>query len=151
MRPLPREAQVTIVNALRLGHYMDTAAALAGVTTSRLHAMIRAGVDPESEHHEFAMDVRRAIAEAENEALEALKEVALGDAKVMQWFLERRYPERWSLKVQHVVREELDGAIARVEALAERIGEENLALVLHALAGGTGSAEAPSEADAGLH
>jgi len=148
---LDREAHHLIVSALRSGHFLDTAAALAGFRASTVNGWIRLGAEPGNRYEQFAIDCRRAIAESEDEPLQALKAEAAGNPKVLQWFLERRFPEHWSIKVQHVVREELSGALERVEALVDRIGEENLALVLGALAGSHGSGEAQGEADAGLH
>lgn len=152
--PLDPYAQRTIVEALRRGHFMDTAASLAGVTTARVHTCLRLGADPDSAYADFAVEVRQALAHAEDTALGFLQEqVATGDLKAVTWFLERRYPERWAPKIQHVVRQEVDGILDRIESLEHELGADVIARVLGAVAGehGVGTGEVEEEEGEGLH
>lgn len=143
-----------IVGALRSGHFLDTAAALAGVTAAQLRAWVRAGAQSDSPLHAFAVDVRRAIAESENEVLGYLRDAAeAGDLKAATWWLERRHPERWGAKIQHVVRQEVDGILERVESLEPELGPEVIDRILAAIAGerGPGESEAEATPREGLH
>lgn len=154
--PLDADAHETIVEALRRGHFVDTAAALAGCTSAQVHRWLRAGARPDADAdlRRFAIDARRAIAESEDQALKALQTAAeCGDLKAVTWWLERRHPERWGAKVQHIVRAEVDGILERIESLEAEIGADAVDRVLGAVAGewGTGSGEAEEAPGEGLH
>lgn len=152
--PIDDATYQAIIGALEAGHFLDTAAALAGVSTARLRAWIRAGAQPESEWHAFATDVRRAIAKSESEVLGYLRDAAeAGDLKAATWWLERRHPERWGAKIQHIVRQEVDGILERIESLEPELGAEIVDRVLAAVAGerGPGESEATTPPREGLH
>lgn len=154
--PLDDDVHVTIVEALRSGHFVDTAAALAGCTKAQVNRWLTAGAQPDADAdlRRFAVEANQAIAEAEDKALGYLREaVAGGDLKAVTWFLERRYPERWAPKTQHVVRQEIDGILDRIESLRHELGADVVARVLGAVAGehGVGPGEAEEDSSEGLH
>ncbi len=112
---LTDEVQRTIVGALRLGHYMETAAALAGVNKDTVYgwlkrgARVRAGRVPPSKQTDFdkraaafSDAVSRAMAEAESILLGYIARAAAEDWRAAAWRLERRAPERWGRRVVDV-------------------------------------------------
>lgn len=146
------DVRVTIVEALRNGHFLDTAAALAGCTKAQANRWLRLGSlpDADADLRRFAIEAHQAIAEAEDKALGYLGEaVAAGDLKAVTWFLERRYPEHWAPKIQHVVRQEVDDILDRVESLESELGREVVDRVLSAVAGEWGEGEGETEEEAG--
>lgn len=142
----------TIVEYVSAGNYLETAAAAAGVDIRTVRRWIRDGADPESEYAVFRREVLRSEAEAEHKLVSFLQDcAAAGDPRPAQWWLERRHPAKWSLRIQHVVGEQFEAVISRIEQLEERIGREAVDLVLDALAGGDGEAAGDESAEADLH
>lgn len=141
----------TIVEALERGHFPETAAALAGVTTAQMRRWLRLGADPEHDLHGFACDAHRAMAESEDAALKVL--LADAEPKSIMWWLERRHPAKWGAKVQHVVRGEVDGILERIESLEGELGADTIDRVLAAIAGewGAGSGDPEEATGEGLH
>ena len=104
-----------IETALRLGNYIEQAAAYAGVSPRTLHRWIAEGRDAEAviaEHGEagaakhltkhqmrlwqFWQTATRARAIAEFRNLAQIQKAGTeGDWKASAWFLERAYPSRW--------------------------------------------------------
>lgn len=146
--PLDADVHETIVEALRNGHFIDTAAALAGCSKAQAHRWLRAGAqaDADADLRRFAIEANQAVAEAEDKALSYLREaVEAGDLKAVTWFLERRYPEHWAPKIQHVVRQEVGDILDRVESLEGELGREVVDRVLSAVAGEWGPGEGETE------
>lgn len=153
-RELDDDTHEAIVEALRQGNFLETAAALAGCTTAQVRRWLREGADPQSDCHRFAMDVAKAMASAESTALSYLREAAAaGDLKAVTWFLERRFPERWGAKVQHIVSQEMGEVLDRVESLEHELGAEIVNRILAAIAGewGAGSGEVEEETGPRVH
>lgn len=148
--PLDDETRVTIVEALRRGHFLETAAALAGCTTAQVRRWLRLGAQEDSEFHRFAVEARIAVAESEDAIIGLLRGAAeAGDLKAVTWYLERRHPERWGAKVQHIVTQEVDAILERIESLEAELGPETVNRVLGAVAGEWGSGEGTTEEEAG--
>lgn len=99
------EAHARAVEAIRGGNYLETAAALAGVTAPTLRAWIRRGRDPEGEEQfqRLARDVDSAMAEAEETALKTI--IGSKDPKWVAWWLERARADRWGQKVEVRIRQ----------------------------------------------
>ncbi len=89
----------SIVENLRAGAYIETAAAAAGVSASTVHAWLRRAEDhPEdcgSPFLEFLEAVEKARAEAELDAIRTIREAAPRSWQAAAWYLERSYPKRW--------------------------------------------------------
>jgi hypothetical protein len=151
-RALSYEESTAIVEFLKGGNYLESAAAAAGVDIRRVRTLLLLGAEPGSEHADFRRDVLRAIAEAECAGVSFLMDAASGgDTRAMMWLLERRYGERWALKVRHVVEEQLSAAVARIEELEGQIGREAVERVLDALAGDPRGPETEVEAPPDVH
>jgi transposase-like protein len=89
----------SIVENLRAGAYIETAAAAAGVSASTVHAWLRRAEDhPDdcgSPFLEFLEAVEKARAEAELDAIRTIREAAPRSWQAAAWYLERSYPKRW--------------------------------------------------------
>lgn len=117
--------QAAIVEAIKRGHYRETAANLAGVSYRSMRRWEEAG---EAEgatglYADFAHALKQAEAEAEDTLLQAIMTaqpavVGVSGADQWQakaWVMERRWPKRWSGRVRVTVNEELAALLKRVE------------------------------------
>lgn len=86
----------TIVNAIRAGAYIETAAAMADVGRSTLHAWLRRGANETSgPYREFHRDVSKAAAASEVHDVALIGKAAESVWQAAAWRLERKHPERW--------------------------------------------------------
>ena len=107
---LTAEVQDQIVQALRLGAHLETAAAYAGVTARTVREWRQRGrteqarVDggeakapapKERKYVLFAAAVEKALADAELRYIGIVGKAALSQWQASAWMLERRHPERW--------------------------------------------------------
>ena len=84
----------TILEALRAGCYLETAAAYAGVHRDTVNRW-------RQEHPEFADQVERARAEGEVRGLLVINRAEqAGDWRAAAWRLQHAYPERWTQRLQ---------------------------------------------------
>lgn len=92
-----QDVAAEILAALRRGHYMETAAALAGISKDTLYRWLKAGARFESaELTAFWIEVEKAQAEAEDLDLTVLhRAVEKGDVETAKWRLSHRNPGRW--------------------------------------------------------
>jgi hypothetical protein len=92
-----------IVDVLRKGGFMESAAAAASISKATLYAWLERG-DPEREglaaddapYVEFRDRVEQARAAAELDAVERVVEAGKSDWRAAAWFLERSAPDRWA-------------------------------------------------------
>lgn len=97
-RPTKLSPEVTekICAAIRVGCYMETAAANAGIHKDTLYAWLKSGANDESpEHVAFSDSVQKALAEAEVTAVERINAAGAEQWQALAWRLERRFPDRW--------------------------------------------------------
>jgi hypothetical protein len=102
------EVGAQIVQALRAGNYMETAAAFAGIEAEQVRKWVKMGVrrrTPELE--QFARDVTQAVIGVEvrnvaivSRAANGIKDAAGNEIKgpdwhAAAWFLERMFPQHW--------------------------------------------------------
>ena len=102
-----------IIRAIRAGNYIETAAALAGISKSTLYAWMKRGAaemdrlenDPKAKPKkselpflDFSNAVNIALAEAENRDIEAINKAVHEDWRAAAWRLERKFPDRWGRK-----------------------------------------------------
>jgi transposase len=119
--------QERICNALRAGHYGETAARLGGISKSAYYSWLQRGRDePSGPYKEFLDAVDAAVAEAEERALAVIEKAAQGwtehtleetddpkgglstktktvakfDWGAASWYLERKHPDRWGNRQQ---------------------------------------------------
>lgn len=110
---LTPEIQVKIVESLKLGNYIETAAALAGINKTTIYEWLKRGarelerVDnnpnarikrEEEPFVRFSNAVKKAQAEAEQRDLLVIAKASQNDWKASAWRLERKYPHRWGRK-----------------------------------------------------
>lgn len=132
---LTPEVQATIVNYVRAGAYIETAAAAAGISKDSFYRWMRRGArekqrvekilaedetatfdevvnEEERRYVEFVDAVEKALAEAELRDLLVIGQAAKAGAwQAAAWRLERKFPERWGRRD----RLEVEGKLERQE------------------------------------
>lgn len=121
-----------IIRAVKAGNYIETAAALAGISKTTLYAWMKRGAaelerleadikakpkKAELPFLDFLNAVNMALAEAENRDIEAINAATKEDWRAAAWRLERKFPDRWGRK-------------DRVQAEVENKGNVGLNLVI---------------------
>lgn len=141
MRPtlLTPEVQAVLVEAIRKGHYRETAAHLAGVTRRTLNNWEQRGETGEAPYAEFFLAIKKAEAEAEDTLLGEIRAAqpavsGPGGAgadlwQARAWVMERRWPSRWGGRVRATVNDELAAVLKRIEA---KLDPETFAKVVDA-------------------
>ena len=131
---LTPEVQSRIVDLVRAGNYLETAAAAAGIAARTMRDWVRRGAtDEDGIYREFADAIAVAHAEAEALAIQIVNRAARdGDWRAVAWKLERTRP-RFAQKVNvtHEVREELASDLLR--RLREKLDAETYQRVHEAL------------------
>jgi hypothetical protein len=94
---LTPDIQKKIVSVIRLGHYIETAAAYAGVSKQTLYNWMRQGAREDTGiYRDFHDQVTMALAEAEIRDLAYIEKAAKkGSWQAAAWKLSRRFPKRW--------------------------------------------------------
>lgn len=102
-----------ILNAVRAGNYIETAAAHAGITKETLYAWLRRAAaeqervmknpgakirKSEAPFVQFSDAVNKAFADAEIRDVTLIANAATSDWKAAAWRLERKFPDRWGRK-----------------------------------------------------
>jgi hypothetical protein len=114
------------------GATLDTAAAAHNVYRGTLHAWLKRGArEPSGPYREFRDSVVQATARVECQmAAVVTGAAAAGSVQAAQWWLERRSPRHWGLKVALSVQQELGAFLDRVQA---KLPSEVYAQVLDAV------------------
>jgi hypothetical protein len=122
-----------IVEALAAGNYRQVAAELAGIGRTTLYSWLERGeadyeAGVESDYAALWSAIQVAEANAENEAIKAIRAAAPKDWRAAAWMLEHRHQTRWGGKttVEHTgtVRHELSElSQAELEAMAGALME----------------------------
>src|SRR5262245_54122719 len=112
-RPTKFNEQVakTILDYIRMGCYLETAAQTAGIDRITLYEWTCRGERGESPFADFVRELRIAQGESEVRDLRNISQAAEnGIWQAAAWKLERRHPERWALtqKFQIMVDKELE-------------------------------------------
>jgi transposase len=102
---LTQDLQDRIVNAIRAGNYMETAALANGVSKVIIYNWLKRGSraergEPENEYDKDYIDffnaVQKALGESEQIALAQIVRAANeGQWQAAAWRLERRFPDKW--------------------------------------------------------
>jgi transposase len=109
---LTPDLQRQVCDALRRGAYVETAAAMAGVSKVTLYGWLKLGArEEEGPHVEFLNAVEKAQAEAEMRDLDRVDAAAEGGTwQAAAWRLERRSAERWGRPGMRVAKPVLETA-----------------------------------------
>lgn len=95
------QAQVIIIDALKAGNFRQTAAKAAGVSMrSFMDWMAKGERLRKSKFGKFRMMVLEAETQAEMNAVQLILSKAGEDPKHAQWWLSRRYHEKWGDKTK---------------------------------------------------
>ena len=124
---LTPEVEERIVSSIKSGNFRNTAAKWAGIDERTLRRWMRAGSKSrKGPFKDFVRRVLEAEKAAEMRCVALVMKAASGDAKHAEWWLERKYPQRWGRKERHEVTGKNGGALLHqaegldpVEALAD--------------------------------
>ncbi|MCS1351159.1 hypothetical protein [Mechercharimyces sp. CAU 1602] len=96
---LTPDVQQKILDAIRLGNYLETAAAYAGISKSTLYDWLRRGEREKSgRYKEFSDAVEKHLAEVEVRDLAVITRAAQENWRAAAWRLERKFPDRWGYR-----------------------------------------------------
>lgn len=136
--------QKRIVNLIKDGSYSAQAAAACGIAESTFYNWMRDGRDAlakqqeggmkltaaEKRNLEFMKSIKEAEAQAENQAVQVIQKAAnTGTWQAAAWYLERKFPTRWSRREKHeletTIKENATPSKSREELLQELQELEN--------------------------
>lgn len=103
------ETRGKILEALRAGNFREVAAQYAGVARSTFCHWMQSA---EPEFVAFREEVERAEQAAEVRAVALVMSAAAQDPKHAQWWLERKFPDRWGRKDRHEIKSENTTTVA---------------------------------------
>jgi hypothetical protein len=128
---LTPETQKKIVDAIAEGNYLETAAAIGGVTYTTLNNWMKKGEQASSGAYvEFLEAVKKAEAEAEALRVSRINRAGrAGNWQADAWYLERRYPDRWGKRVQEVTGKD-GGPLEYVQRVQELTDSELERIIL---------------------
>ena len=113
---LNAEMEQKIVERLRTGAFIDTAAQAAGVHRATLHRWMERGRKAKrGRYHDFLAAVTTAQAESEMRDNLYIAKAAVEDWRAAAWRLERRWPGRYGPRVQLLVQQEQEAFLDRLE------------------------------------
>ena len=122
---LTPELQEKILLHLRVGAYVETAAACAGIHKDTFYEWMKKGARGIAPYAAFAEAVNRAVAESESRDLATILKAAQSQWQAAAWRLERRFPEKYGRNDR-----------VKVEAKVEHDGASLIAKLAHLIDGG---------------
>ena len=138
-KPMPgRECKYTreigqrIIQAVRKGCFVETAADAAGVRRSTVRDWLYRGAreDAPPRLAKFNREMHQALADAELDLVEHVRIAGHEKWQAAAWLLERRYPDRWGpklrLSAEAIERMVAELSEAELETLATVISERSL-------------------------
>lgn len=141
---LNKETQLKVVNAIKAGNYIETAAAYAGISRSTLYDWLKRGErekqrlakssryrmkKAEAIYVEFSDTVEKALAESEMRDVLTIGKAAEIQWQAAAWRLERKFPEKWGRtrktkldEVEQEMRiEKLQAQVDSIKGIADNI------------------------------
>lgn len=101
---LTKQIQDVIVESLKAGNYVETAAAFAGIHKATLYDWLKKGANQSSgKFREFSDAVKKAQAWSEDRDVKLIANAAGSQWQAAAWRLERRFPDRWGRRERHEV------------------------------------------------
>lgn len=109
-----------VIDLIRVGNFVETAAAACGVHRATLYRWLERG-DRQREGvlRDFSDAVAKAQAESESRDLLLIAKAALSDWRAAAWRLERRWPRRFGPQVHVSVRQEIEDMLAHCKKRLE--------------------------------
>lgn len=102
----------TIVESVREGNFISTAASLAGVAYETVITSLEKGQKGENDlYYNFWKDVKQAEAESEYDLVSTVALASKIDWKAAIELLQRRFPDRWAKKDSHTIKHEHSGKV----------------------------------------
>lgn len=128
---LTPETQQKIVNAIAEGNYLETAAALGGISCTTFFRWLQEGEQAAAgAKRDFWEAVKKAEAEAEALRVSRINKAGRdGNWQADAWYLERRYPDRWGKRVQEVTGKD-GGPLEYVQRVQELTDSELERIIL---------------------
>jgi transposase len=117
---LTDELQEKILRYLKLGAYVETAAAAAGISRDCFYKWMRRGAKGEKPYKAFADAVEQALAESEVRDLGIILGAAQTQWQAAAWRLERRFPDKYGRHDRTTVDAKVKGKVD-VEVTDERL------------------------------
>lgn len=106
---LTEELQTTIIENIKIGAYVETAAASAGISKNTFYDWLKRGArarqagdwpEEEDQFVRFSDAIKKAIADAEIRDVALIARAAQVNWTAAAWRLERKFPNRWGRKEQ---------------------------------------------------
>jgi hypothetical protein len=88
-----------IVESLRAGVYVQTAATIAGVSKQSFYEWCKRGKAGEQPYADFLDACEKAIAHSESNAVKSIRAAGKKNWQALCWWLERRHRQRWARNV----------------------------------------------------
>ncbi len=127
---LDEEVRGIILTAIVEGNYREVAAKFAGVSPETLSTWMNTDREP---YTSFRQEVLKAEAISESNAIKAIIKAGDKDARHYEWYLARKFPERWSNTDR--IKVEVDQNLRIVlEVLSETLDDKTREIVLEKLA-----------------
>ena len=96
---LTPEVQNAIVDAIRRGNYIETAATIAGISKDTLYKWLKRGNScKKGVFRDFSDAIKKAIAESEDHDITVINSAASMYWQAAAWRLERKFPDKWGRK-----------------------------------------------------
>ncbi len=129
---LTPETQKKIVDAISEGNYLETAAAIGGVSATTFFRWLQEGEQAAAGlKREFWEAVKKAEAEAEALRVSRISKAGKdGNWQADAWYLERRYPDRWGKRIQQEVTGKDGGPLEYVQRVQELTDSELERIIL---------------------
>lgn len=101
---LTPKMQETIVDLVKRGNYLETAALYSGIDRTTIRNWMRRGREAKrGPYREFFLAVKQAATYAEVQDMETVRKAASGDWRAAAWRLEHRYPQRYKRRERHEI------------------------------------------------
>ena len=93
---ISKEVVDRIINAVKAGNYIETAAAYAGISKPTLYAWMKKGNEQSKGiYRDFLNAIEKALAESEVRDVMIIGSAAKDNWQAAAWRLERKFPKRW--------------------------------------------------------
>jgi phage antirepressor YoqD-like protein len=117
------DVQAKILQAVRGGSFREVAAQWAGISPERLSKWL---AHPAAPYQAFRQAILAAEQEAEIAAVAKIIQAGQTDPKHLEWWLERKFPERWGRRdrIEITVRQQAEKLAAELGLSVDEIMDE---------------------------